>query len=137
MEWLSGELQACVEPVLSHPWILDIDVTIKPIYGRQQGAELGHNPHKPGRPSHAYHSYLMANTRLCLGVEVLQRQRTCGPPCAAGTLADAGQAAAHPVADAVAWRCQTPGVKALIKQRCDRAQLGSRPARARKQWKQA
>ena len=67
MEWLSGELRACVEPVLSHPWILDI----KPIYGRQQGAELGHNPHKPGRPSHAYHSYFMANTRLCLGVEVL------------------------------------------------------------------
>jgi len=69
--WLTGELRACVEPVLSQPWILDIDVTIKSIYGRQQGAELGHNPHKPGRPSHAYHSYFMANTRLCLGVEVL------------------------------------------------------------------
>jgi hypothetical protein len=49
---------------------MDIDVTIKTIYGRQQGAQLGHNPHKPGRPSHAYHSYFMANTRLCLGVEV-------------------------------------------------------------------
>jgi hypothetical protein len=71
LEWLGGELRACVEPVLSQPWILDIDVTIKTIYGRQQGAELGHNPHKPGRPSHAYHSYFMANTRLCLGVEVL------------------------------------------------------------------
>ncbi len=71
LAWLGGELRACVEPVLSQPWILDIDVTIKTIYGRQQGAELGHNPHKPGRPSHAYHSYFMANTRLCLGVEVL------------------------------------------------------------------
>ena len=71
LAWLAGELRACVEPVLSQPWILDIDVTIKTIYGRQQGAELGHNPHKPGRPSHAYHSYFMANTRLCLGVEVL------------------------------------------------------------------
>ena len=69
--WLSGELRACVEPVLSQAWILDIDVTVKSIYGRQEGAELGHNPHKPGRPSHAYHSYMMANTRLCLGVEVL------------------------------------------------------------------
>jgi hypothetical protein len=69
--WLSGELRACVEPVLSQPWILDIDVTVKSIYGRQEGAELGYNPHKPGRPSHAYHSYFMANTRLCLGVEVL------------------------------------------------------------------
>jgi hypothetical protein len=69
--WLAGELRACVEPVLSVPWILDIDVTVKPIYGRQEGAQLGHNPHKPGRPSHCYHSYFMANTRLCLGVEVL------------------------------------------------------------------
>ena len=69
--WLSGELRACVEPVLSQPWIMDIDVTIKTIYGHQQDAELGYNPHKPGRPSHSYHSYFMANTRLCLGVEVL------------------------------------------------------------------
>jgi hypothetical protein len=70
LAWLERELRACVKPVLSQPWVLDIDVTIKTIYGRQQGAELGHNPHKPGRPSHAYHSYFMANTRLCLGVEV-------------------------------------------------------------------
>jgi hypothetical protein len=48
IEWLSGELRACIEPVSSQPWILDIDVTIKPIYERQQGAELGHNPHKAG-----------------------------------------------------------------------------------------
>jgi len=55
-EWLSGELRACVEPVLSSSWILDIDVTVKPLYGHQQGAQVGYNPHKPGRPSHAYHS---------------------------------------------------------------------------------
>jgi hypothetical protein len=71
LAWLSGELRACVEPVLSQPWIMDIDATIKTIYGHQQGAELGYNPHKPGRPSHCYHSYFMANTRLCLGVEVM------------------------------------------------------------------
>jgi len=70
LAWLSGELRACVEPVLSQPWILDIDVTVKPLYGHQQGAQIGHNPAKPGRPSHAYHSYFMAHTRLCLGVEV-------------------------------------------------------------------
>jgi hypothetical protein len=69
--WLSGELRACVEPVLSQPWILDIDCTVKPLFGHQQGAEIGYNPHKPGRPSHCYHSFFMANTRLCLGVEVL------------------------------------------------------------------
>ena len=70
LRWLGEELRDCVQPVLSQPWILDMDVTIKCIYGRQEGATLGHNPHKPGRPSHAYHSYFMANTRLCLGVEV-------------------------------------------------------------------
>jgi len=69
LAWLSGELRACVEPVLSQSWILDIDTTIKPLYGHQQGAQIGYNPHKPGRPSHCYHSYFMANTRLCLGVE--------------------------------------------------------------------
>jgi len=67
--WLGGELRACVEPVLSQPWVLDIDVTVKPLYGQQQGAQIGHNPHKPGRPSHPDHSYFMANTRPCLGVE--------------------------------------------------------------------
>jgi hypothetical protein len=66
LRWLGQELRACVEPVLSQPWILDIDVTVKCIYGHQEGASVGHNPHKPGRPSHAYHSYFMANTRLCV-----------------------------------------------------------------------
>ena len=32
---------------------------------------VGYNPHKPGRPSHCYHSALMANTRLALTVEVM------------------------------------------------------------------
>jgi len=76
--WLSGELRACVEPVLSQAWILDIDVTVKSIYGRQEGAELGHNPHKPGRPSHAYHSYFMANHAAVLGRGGARRQGACG-----------------------------------------------------------
>ena len=78
LEWLGQQLRGCVEPVLSQPWILDIDVTVKPIYGKQEGAQLGHNPHKPGRPSHSYHSYFMANTRLCLGVEVLGGKQHAG-----------------------------------------------------------
>ncbi|HLX74030.1 MAG TPA: transposase [Terriglobales bacterium] len=78
LAWLGAELRACVEPVLSQSWILDVDVTIKSIYGQQQGAELGHNPHKPGRPSHCYHSYFMANTRLCLGVDVLGGKKHAG-----------------------------------------------------------
>jgi hypothetical protein len=68
--WLQSHLQSCYEPLLSTPWILDVDVTVKPLYGRQEGAKIGYNPHKPGRPSHTYHSYIMANTRLVLEVEV-------------------------------------------------------------------
>lgn len=31
---------------------------------------VSYNPHKPGRPSHSYHTYLMAGLRLVLGIEV-------------------------------------------------------------------
>jgi hypothetical protein len=68
--WLQGHLHQSYAPLLSVSWILDIDATIKPIYGHQQGAEIGYNPHKPGRPSHVYHSYLMGTARLALDVEV-------------------------------------------------------------------
>ena len=57
-------------------WILDVDATVKPLYGSQEGALLGYNPAKPGRPSHVYHSYLAANIRLLLGVEVQQGNQT-------------------------------------------------------------
>ena len=68
--WLRGHLAFCMEPLLAEPWILDVDTTIKPLYGHQEGAELGYNPKKPGRPSHCYHTYLMASTRLVLDVDV-------------------------------------------------------------------
>jgi hypothetical protein len=31
---------------------------------------VSYNPHKPGRPSHSYHCYMLANLRLILAVEV-------------------------------------------------------------------
>lgn len=70
VSWLQGHLDDGVLPLLSAPWILDTDVTVKPLYGKQEGALIGYNPHKPGRPSHAYHSYQMAGLRLMLGVTV-------------------------------------------------------------------
>src|SRR5712672_1131043 len=70
LTWLQRHLDYCVWPLLTEPWVLDIDSTIKPLYGRQEGAIVGYNPHKPGRPSHCYHTYLMANLRLVLGVDV-------------------------------------------------------------------
>ncbi|MFI0348064.1 MAG: hypothetical protein ACH346_04750 [Chthoniobacterales bacterium] len=50
---------------------MDIDSTVKTIYGNQQEAEVGYNPRNHGKPSHCYHSYFVANIRLCLGVEVM------------------------------------------------------------------
>ncbi len=68
--WLDGHLRESTTPLLDIPWILDIDTTIKPLYGKQEGAVVSYNPHKPGRPSHSYHTYLMAGLRLVMGVEV-------------------------------------------------------------------
>ena len=68
--WLAPQLMASVQGALSTPWILDIDTTIKPLYGKQSGAEVSYNPHKPGRPSHALHTYWVSNLRLVLDVVV-------------------------------------------------------------------
>jgi len=73
--WLQGHLDDTVRPLLAEPWILDCDTTIKPLYGHQEGAVVGYNPHKPGRPSHAYHSFLMAGVRLVLDVAVAPGNR--------------------------------------------------------------
>ena len=68
--WLQGHLDDTVGLLLSEPWVLDCDTTIKPLYGHQEGAVVSYNPKKPGRPSHACHAFLMAGTRLVLDVEV-------------------------------------------------------------------
>jgi Transposase DDE domain group 1 len=68
--WLQEHLYRISAPVLSEPWILDADVTVKPLYGHQEGAEVVYNPHKPARPTHTYHTYQVANVRLVLDGEV-------------------------------------------------------------------
>jgi len=70
VQWLSRHIGRTVLGLLDAPWILDVDVTVKPLYGKQQGAVVGYNPHKLGRPSHAYHSYQVSGLRLMLGVDV-------------------------------------------------------------------
>lgn len=69
-EWLKESFLQTYYPLLNEPWILDVDTTIKLLYGNQEGAVVGYNPRKPGRPSHTYHSYMIANIRLMLDVEV-------------------------------------------------------------------
>lgn len=66
--WLHHHLQETVEPLLSEPWVMD--TTVKPLYGHQEGAVVGYTPHKPGRPSHAYHTFQICGVRLVLDVAV-------------------------------------------------------------------
>ncbi len=64
VSWLDSHLRESSAPLLDVPWILDMDTTIKPLYGKQEGAVVSYNPKKPGRPSHSDHTYLMAGLRL-------------------------------------------------------------------------
>src|ERR1039458_4829865 len=49
--WLRRHLDYCVTALLTEPWILDIDTTVKLLYGHQEAAIVGYNPKKPGRPA--------------------------------------------------------------------------------------
>jgi len=70
-QWQQKHLGYCYEPLLEEAWILDIDTTIKILYGHQEGAEVGYNPTKPGRPAHIIHTYMMSETRIILDCEVM------------------------------------------------------------------
>jgi hypothetical protein len=74
--WLKEHLKASYGPLLQEPWILDVDSTVKPLYGHQQDAKVGYNPTKPGRPSHVYHSYFVANIRMVLDMEIQAGNQT-------------------------------------------------------------
>src|SRR5215469_13979384 len=74
--WLQKHLHASYEPLLEEAWAMDMDSTVKPLYGHQEDAKVGYNPQKPGRPSHVYHSYFIANLRMVMDVEVQAGNQT-------------------------------------------------------------
>src|SRR5712671_872319 len=39
LAWLQAHLDYCASPLLSEPWVLDIDSTIKPLYGHQERSQ--------------------------------------------------------------------------------------------------
>src|SRR4051812_37472288 len=39
LPWLQNHLDYCTAPLLSEPWVLDMDSTVKTLYGHQEGAE--------------------------------------------------------------------------------------------------
>ena len=74
--WLREHLQRSYEALLEEPWTLGVDSSVKPLYGCQQVAQRGYNPGKPGRPSHVYPTYFVANLRLLLEVEMQPGNQT-------------------------------------------------------------
>jgi len=78
LEWAWSANIRNLTPLLDQPYVLDLDPTVKPLYGSQEGAVLGYNPHKPGRPSHCYHTMCIAELRLVLGVVVHPGNQTSG-----------------------------------------------------------
>ncbi len=77
-KWIRKHQLKTYEPLLNKPYVLDIDPTVKPIYGNQEGAEIGYNPKKPGRPSHCYHTYIIGTLRLVVDVDVRPGNETAG-----------------------------------------------------------
>lgn len=57
-------------------YVLDFDSTVETLYGEQEGARLGPNPHKPGRPS--YHPLLCREllVKLSLATSSLRATRS-------------------------------------------------------------
>jgi hypothetical protein len=84
LTWLQRHLDACVLPLLGERYIIDIDTTLKQLYGRQEGAVVGYNPKKPGRPSHVHHTYMLAGLRLVMGVETAPGNEHTGAHCTPG-----------------------------------------------------
>ena len=84
LAWLQRHLDACVLPLLGERYIIDIDTTVKLLYGHQEGAVVSYNPKKPGRPSHVHHTYMLAGLRLVMGVETAPGNEHTGAHCTPG-----------------------------------------------------
>ena len=69
-QWMQEQLSHSIAQATATAWILDCDTTIKVLYGKQDGAVVSYNPHKPGRPSYAIHTYWIGNLRLVLDAQL-------------------------------------------------------------------
>lgn len=74
--WMDRQMDKTYSALLQHEWVLDLDATIKTLYGRQEEARVGYNPMKPGRPSHAYQAMVFAAAKLVLNVDAMAGNRT-------------------------------------------------------------
>ena len=67
--WIDQQMDRTFAPLLALDWALDVDATIKVLYGHQEEARVGYNPTKPGRPSHVYQTMVLAPGKLVLNVD--------------------------------------------------------------------
>jgi hypothetical protein len=68
--WMDVQTDKTFAALLENDWVLDVDATIKTLYGHQQEARVGYNPMKPGRPSHVYQVMVLSAAKLVLNVDV-------------------------------------------------------------------
>lgn len=69
-QWLTAQERAAVLPLLTEPYILDLDTSVKLVFGRQEGAEVGYNPTRPGRPSQSLHVGFIGGLRMLVSMDV-------------------------------------------------------------------
>lgn len=74
--WIDRYTNETYAALLDQEWILDLDATVKTLYGHQEEARLGYNPMKPGRPSHVYHALLFSAAKLVVNVDVQAGNQT-------------------------------------------------------------
>ena len=74
--WMDKQMDVTYSALLRQEWILDLDGTVKTLYGRQEEARVGYNPGKPGRPSHIYHSMILTAAKLVLNVDAMAGNET-------------------------------------------------------------
>jgi hypothetical protein len=74
--WMDRHTNDSYAALLEHDWILDLDATVKTLYGRQEEARVGYNPMKPGRPSHVYQAMLFSAAKLVVNVDVQAGNQT-------------------------------------------------------------
>jgi len=74
--WMDLQTGKTCDALLEHDWVLDLDATVKTLYGKQEEARVGYNPMKPGRPSHVYQVMVLAAAKLVLNVDVQAGNQT-------------------------------------------------------------
>lgn len=102
-DWLRRLPDQTCHAFWDNPWIIDIDVTIKPIYGRQEGASIGYSPQKPGRPSKESPA---SQAPVKIEVTVTNREVTIRIPITASAAERTANTAALTIATALAPACR-------------------------------